>query len=230
VHRVAVYWAPAPDSPWWRAGSHWLGRCAATALPLPQPEVEGVEAQEFAHLTAEPRRYGWHATLKAPFRLASEHDLAALLAALQALAGRHRAFDLGPLRVCHQEGFLALRAQHTPPELERLEADCVQSLQPLAAGLSAVELARRRRAGLSAEQEALLQAWGYPWVLQQFRFHLSLSGPLDRLGSQKLEALRAAARRQFHSLAPCRIDRVSVFVEPAPGADFELLQQVRLQP
>jgi putative phosphonate metabolism protein len=230
VHRVAVYWAPAPGSPWWQAGSQWLGRCAATALPLPQPVVEGVEALEFARLTAAPRRYGWHATLKAPFGLASGHDLEALQAALQRMAGRHRVFDLGPLQVCELDGFLALRPLHTPPELLQLEAGCVQSLQPLAAGLSAAELARRRRAGLNAEQEALLQAWGYPWVLQQFRFHLSLSGPLERLLPQQRQALRAAAMRQFHALVPCRIDRLSVFVEPAPGADFKLLHQLQLQP
>ena len=44
------------------------------------------------------------------------------------------------------------------------------------------------------------------------------------------QALRAAAMRQFHALVPCRIDRLSVFVEPAPGADFKLLHQLQLQP
>lgn len=224
-HRVAVYFAPAPESPWWQAGSRWLGRCEATAAALPQTAIEGIDAEAFARLTAAPRRYGWHATLKAPFRLA-HGDLASVRTVLQGICSRQRAFEL-PLRVACMGDFIALQPLQTPPELERLEADCVQSLQPLAAQLSADELARRRRAGLSAEQEALLQAWGYPWVLQEFRFHFSLTGPLDGLAPVQREALLAAAARQFHSLPPCPIDRLSLFVEPVAGADFELLQQLR---
>ena len=164
LHRVAVYWAPAPDSPWWQAGSQWLGRCAATALPLPQPVVEGVEALEFARLTAAPRRYGWHATLKAPFGLASGHDLAALLVALQRMAGRHRAFDLGPLQVCELDGFLALRPLHTPPELLQLEADCVQSLQPLAAGLPPRRVGRGRPVNRHPVQGCKVRIHGHSWA------------------------------------------------------------------
>jgi len=227
-HRVAVYFAPAPESPWWQAGSRWLGRCAATAAALPQTAIEGIEAELFARLTAAPRRYGWHATLKAPFRLAPRHgDLACVRTVLQGICSRQRAFEL-PLHLACMGDFLALRPLQTPPELERLEADCVQSLQPLAAQLGASELARRRHAGLSVEQEALLQAWGYPWVLQEFRFHFSLTGPLDGLAPVQREALLAGAARQFHGLPPCRVDRLSLFVEPVAGADFELLQQVRL--
>jgi len=229
-HRVAVYFAPAPESPWWQAGSRWLGRCAATAAALPQTAIEGIDAETFARLTAAPRRYGWHATLKAPFRLAPDNNdaLASLRAALQGICSRQRAFEL-PLRVACMGDFLALRPLQTPPELERLEADCVQSLQPLAAQLGAGELARRRRAGLSAAQDALLQAWGYPWVLQEFRFHFSLTGPLNGLAPVQREALLVAAARQFHRLPACPIDRLSLFAEPLAGADFELLQQMRLE-
>ena len=72
--RCAVYFVPEVGSDWWQAGSQWLGRCAASGALFPPPHIDGVEPAQFQTLTAEPRRYGWHATLKAPFRLASGHS------------------------------------------------------------------------------------------------------------------------------------------------------------
>lgn len=229
-HRVAIYWAPAVGSEWWLAGSRWLGRCAATGLPQEQAAVTGLSPAELQQVTLEPRRYGWHATLKAPFRLADGHDLDSVLACVRSFCRGREPFELAPLRVTRMGTFLGLRPQPQTPVLEQLAADGVRLLHPLAAPLGASELARRRRADLSPEQEALLQAWGYPWVFGHFRFHLSLTGPLDMVSPSQVQALSAAAARQFHSLPPCRVDGVSVFIEPSAGADFRLLEQVRFGP
>ncbi len=229
-HRVAIYYAPAPQSCWWQAGSEWLGRCAQTGQALGQPLIPGIEPQWLARLTADPRRYGWHATLKAPFRLAQGQTLDSLRAALRRLCTGRAPVELGRLKLCQQGNFLSLRPQGQTAELERLASDCVQQLQPLAAPLSAAELARRRSAGLTPEQDALLQAWGYPHVLAQFRFHLSLTGPLDAISGAALDGLIQAAERQFLALPAPRIDGLSIFVEPKPGADFQWLEQIVFQP
>jgi putative phosphonate metabolism protein len=229
-HRVALYYAPPPQSAWWRAGSEWLGRCALTGQPLPQPVITGMAPGQFAALTADPRRYGWHATLKAPFRLAPGQTLDSLRAGVRQLCEGREPFDLAPLQVSHLGHFLALRPLHAQPELDTLAADCVRQIHPLAMPLSPDELARRRRAPLTPEQDALLQAWGYPYVLDQYRFHLSLTGALQALPADTLAGLLEAAADRFHDLPPCRIDRISVFVEPTPGADFCLLEQIGFQP
>lgn len=193
-------------------------------------QVTGLSTTELEQVTQEPRRYGWHATLKAPFRLAEGHDLDSVMAGVQTICRGRAPFELSPLRVTRMGNFLGLRPQPQPSALVQLAADCVRQLQPLAAPLGDSELTRRRRAGLTPEQDALLQAWGYPWVFQHFRFHLSLTGPLDAVPPAQVEALTEAAANRFHSLPPCMIDRVSVFVEPAAGADFRLVEQVRFQP
>jgi len=228
-HRVAIYCAPAPDSTWWQAGSEWLGRCAHTGEPRRQPAPAALDAEVFARLTADPRRYGWHATLKAPFHLAAGQSLDSLRGALHRLCEGREPFDLPPLQVGRMNGFLALRPIHALPALDQLAADCVQQLQPLARALSPDELLRRRRAGLTPEQDALLQAWGYPYVLQQFRFHFSLTGHMQALPADALAGLLEAAAARFHALPNPRVDRLSVFVEPSPGADFRLLEQVVFQ-
>jgi Protein of unknown function (DUF1045) len=227
-HRVAIYAAPAPGSDWWERGSEWLGRCASRRCALPMPVVDFVDPLVLSALTADPRRYGWHATLKAPFRLSAQSNLWALRDALAAICREHRAIDVGDMQVARLGSFLALRPEHQPAALGALADDCVRRLQPLAAPLSEDELARRRRAPLSPEEDALMLAWGYPWVLQKFRFHFSLTGSLASVPDDVVGRLLEAATRQFDALPPLRLERLSVFIEPSPGADFELLEQMEL--
>lgn len=229
-HRVAIYAAPAPGTGWWERGSEWLGRCAHRRCAQPQPAIDGVDVAAQAALTADPRRYGWHATLKAPLRLAPQASLGALREGLAGICREHHAIELPDLRVTRLGNFLALCPAQPPTTLGALADACVRRLQPLAAPLDDRELARRRSKSLTPEEEALLLAWGYPWVLERFRFHFSLTGPLARLDQDRTEALAQAAQAHFSDLPPLRLDRLSIFIEPAPGADFALLEQMELMP
>lgn len=226
-YRVAIYYAPDPLSSAWQMGSTWLGRDAATGQQLPLPAVDGIASPVMAELTTHPRRYGWHATLKAPFQLGPGHSLSTLRAGVQQLCQGRKPFDLAPWALSTLGGFLSLRPGQPSPELAQLAADCVQQLHRFAAPLGENELARRRLAPLSAEEDALLLAWGYPYVLQHFQFHLSLTGPLSLLAADLLPALLQAAKAHFLALPVCRIDRLSIFIEPKPGDDFQLLEQIR---
>jgi putative phosphonate metabolism protein len=227
-HRVAIYAAPEAGSPWWQQGSEWLGRCAHHQRVLAQPTIEGVEASTLARLTADPRRYGWHGTLKAPFRLAEGVGLAQLSDAVNRLCQQHRPFELTGSRVARMGRFLAWRPESPVLPLQRLAASCVTQLHSLAAPLTPKEMERRRQAGLTPEQDALMRDWGYPWVLDQFRFHFSLTGPLDTAPADTVNTLAVAATAHFSALPPMRLDHVSIFVEPAAGGDFVLWQQRKL--
>lgn len=229
-HRVAIYAAPDPQSVWWRVGSEWLGRCASQAVAVTQPIIRGIDPAELLRLTSEPRRYGWHATLKAPFRLEPGVGFPALREALTAIAQDHHAFDIGHFNVTHLGKFIALQPVDPPAALNALANDCVRRLQPLAAPLNEHELARRRSARLTQEEDALMLAWGYPWVLDRFNFHFSLTGPLTGLTAESLSRLHQSATDHFRNLPPLRLDRLSVFVEPSPGGDFDLLEQIELAP
>ena len=228
-YRCAVYFAPTPDSDAWMAGSQWLGRCAATGAALAQPVMDGVSPAELAAITADPRRYGWHATLKAPFQLAAGVDVAGVLRALRELATTLPAFAMPPLRVSTLGRFLALRPQGDLAQIQATAAACVKHLHPLALPLDAAELARRRRAPLTPEQDALLCAWGYPWVLEHFRFHLSLTGPLDSCSTEARQAVVQAAEQRFHALPAWHFGHIALFVEAEKGADFQLIEHVELR-
>lgn len=232
VHRVAIYWCPDRHSAAWEAGSRWVGRCADTGERLGQPAIEGLSPPQFEALTDDPRRYGWHATLKAPFRLKEGVTLTDLTERVQVLAASMEAFDMPALHVQRLKRFLALRPVSDNSPLQTVADRCVTGLQALAAPLDEADIARRRKAGLSPEEDALMLAWGYPWVLQRFRFHCSLTGPLDLPGREvdehTIERLIDTARKEVCQTQPTRFTHLSVVVEPQAGADFRLHAQLPL--
>ena len=181
--RYAVYLAPPPGSDLWRWGSRVLGRDAATGESLPGFALEGFTPAQWAALTAEPRRYGFHATLKAPFRLAPGRTPDEWAAAVAKLAAATPAFDLGALQVSALRfaggGFVALTPREVAPALRALEALAVRDLDAFRAPPDAAEIARRRPERLSARQRDHLAAYGYPYVLDEFRPHFTLTGALD---------------------------------------------------
>lgn len=226
AHRYAIYFAPGLDDPLWRAGSQWLGRDAFTGHRCEQPPLPGLSEAAQQNLTAAPRRYGWHATLKAPFALESTADLQRLRLALRELCRGAKRFVLPRLSVTLLDDFLALVPTETSTELDRTARACVSQLHPLAAPLSPADLARRRTAKLSATEDEMLVTWGYPYVMDHFRFHMSLSGSLAGISATTINMLVNAASDWFGALSSCEFASLALFAEPTPGADFVLLEQV----
>ena len=221
--RAALYWAPSLDDPLHTLGSTWLGRDAETGAPRPQPALPGLD---IAALTADPRGYGLHATLKPPFRLAL--SWAELMAAAETLAARIAPFDLPPLAVFDLDGFLALRETAPCPALGALADAAVEILDPCRRPPGENELARRRRAGLTPRQEAMLQRWGYPYVFEEWRFHVTLTRRLT--AAEKAVVLPAVT--DFLGAAPSRprrVDHVTLFTQANPGEPFRIAERLALK-
>ncbi|MEL6587598.1 MAG: DUF1045 domain-containing protein [Pseudomonadota bacterium] len=172
--RYAVYCVPHGDA-LSAFGASWLGWDCNTGQPVPQPDIPGMAAA-----TAAPRKYGFHGTLKPPFRVAPGHTADALSDAVATLAAHRPAAHADGLAVTPLGRFLALTPTGDMAQLRDLAAACVTELDAFRAPMTDTELAKRRAAGLSAHQDALLLKWGYPFVLDAFRFHLTLTGRLDR--------------------------------------------------
>jgi len=226
--RYALYFAPERDSGWDRFGANWLGRCAASGREVPQSHIESVQAGAFASLTAAPRRYGFHATLKPPFRLAAGTSPVALAQALDRFCARQAAFCLPPLVVAELDGFLALVPSIADARIDALAAACVRGLDRFRAPPGAAELARRR-SGLSAREDSLLQRWGYPYLMDRFRFHFSLTGSLREAPPPVVAAVRAAACAAIAPLAdePLQLDALCIFEEARDGAELRIVHRAR---
>lgn len=174
--RYAIYYAPRAGA-FADATAAWLGWDAATSRPVPQPDLAGLPVP-VADLTRAPRKYGFHGTIKAPFRLAdgvTEARLRSEVAALAATLPPARADGLALTRL---KGFLALLPTGDDIDVIALGAEVVTALDPLRADLTANEVARRRPDCLTPRQRHLLDQWGYPYVMEEFRFHLTLTDDL----------------------------------------------------
>jgi hypothetical protein len=200
--RYAIYFAPAHDSPLWQRAEDWLT----------QPDLES--------LTVSARRYGFHATIKAPMLLAL--DYAELDAALTEFAGEQSAVTLSGLAPRLLDGFLALTTEPQPKPLTDFATAVVEAFEPFREPLSEAERTRRLKAPLTPRQIELVDQFGYPYVLEEFLFHMTLT---DRLPAEQRDAMVGRAEAWFaDALAePVRLDRLVVFAEPVPGAAFERL-------
>lgn len=221
--RYAIYFTPPADSPWSNAGNRWLGRDPISGEEFPQRSVPSVPDSMLKKLTAETRRYGLHATLKAPFRLANGFSESHLIAMAEAFCALQRPIAIGDIQVRLMDNFLALRPTHGNEETGALAMRCVSYFDLLRAAPTEAELAKRHRAGLSERQEFLLQRWGYPYTEEEFRFHLSLTDWLSGVADDAVHALRKAAEAHFaaaQSDVPLLLDALTIFREEKADAPF----------
>ncbi|MDP4004540.1 DUF1045 domain-containing protein [Methylobacterium sp. NEAU K] len=174
TRRYALYWLPAPGSRLAAFGNAVLGCDVTSGAAVQHPSSLG----DLAAVTAGARVYGFHATLKAPMRLAPGAAEADLIAAAQGLAAAHPPVTVGPLTVAALGAFLALVPEAPPPELGLLAAECVAALDSWRAPLTECERAKRRPERLGPRGRALLERWGYPHVFEAFRFHMTLTDAL----------------------------------------------------
>lgn len=177
--RYAVYYVPPQRAAWADFCTAWLGWDMVSGKTLPQPPVPGDLPLPVSQLTQTPRKYGLHATLKPPFRLAPGRTQGELLAAARELARTLEPAQTEALHLARLGRFLALRPTGEETAINQIAAACVDVLDPFRAAPTHGELEKRRQAGLSPRQQANLDRWGYPYVMEDFRFHITLTGRIS---------------------------------------------------
>lgn len=195
--RYAIYFLPQRAA-WSDFAASWLGWDVIQGCVLAHPDVPGLPLP-LAQITERPRRYGLHATIKAPFHLAENTTAAGLCRATDALCAELAPVELGGLEIGRMGRFLALLAQDDTAALSNLAAKVVAGLDAFRAPPSDAELARRRAARLDPQQEKLLLRWGYPNVMERFRFHITLTGRLHR---SDLEPVQIALAQRLEPILP----------------------------
>lgn len=220
--RYAIYYAPAAASSLARFGNELLGYDPRSGDVLPPPAEALAAAPDWTDLSADPRKYGFHATLKAPMALADGCSEAALREACAAFAAQPR--DIPVIRpiVDAISGFIAVIPASPVDALQRLAAACVETFDRFRAPLTAADRARRNPDRLTAPQRDHLDRWGYPYVMEEFRFHMTLTGRLEAARRGPVLAMldQRFARLRLDSLA---IDRIVLFRQDAASSRFRII-------
>ena len=218
--RYAIYYAPAQGSDLDRFGAELLGYDAYEGADLPFPDA--VEASDWRDLTEDPRKYGFHATLKAPISLAAGKTEAELEAACKSFADAPRPLPRIIPVVETISGFIAIVPAKPSAELQRLAADCVTAFDSFRAPMTPEDRERRIPSRLTERQREYLDAWGYPYVMEEFRFHMTLTG---RLETMRREQALAMLRRSFSALKleTMQVDRIALFRQDDAKARFRVI-------
>ena len=217
--RYAIYYAPAPGSALDRFGAAMLGYDAYGGRDLPFPDDL---PPDWRDLTEDPRKYGYHATLKAPMTLAEGKTEADVTAACKTFASAPRSIPIIKPVVDFISGFIAVIPATPSPELQQLAADATREFDFFRAPLTAEDRARRNPAKLSPRQCGYLDRWGYPYVMEEFRFHMTLTG---RLEAGRRETVVAMLRERFAQidLAQLAIDRIALCRQDGATSRFQII-------
>lgn len=224
--RYAIYFTPAPETPLWKLGSSALGYDAVTRADLAHPDHAFYRDPAFLRALETPRKYGFHATLKAPFTLKPGISEQTLLDRAASFGARQEPLLVPALEVALLGDFVALRPLAEDAELSRLAAACVRDFDDLRAPLSDADRARRLSSPLTPQQIAHLDRWGYPYVFDEFRFHMTLTGPIAT-------PMRAPVLRELSAIfrpvaGRMQIDAVTVLAQPTTQSRFAVIARLPL--
>lgn len=220
--RYAIYYAADADAALSRFGAALLGYDAHSGNEQPFPADALQIAPDWRDVSSDPRKYGFHATLKAPMALAPGKSEAELLAACAAFAEKTRPIPIIRPIVDAISGFIAVIPAEPVTELQELAADCVREFDSFRAPLSAEDRARRKPDRLSARQRDYLDRWGYPYVMDEFRFHMTLTGRLD---AERRGPIVEMLRKRFATLRleTLAIDRIALFRQDDAASRFRIV-------
>ena len=226
--RYAIYYTPEPGSTLDRFGAELLGYDATTGEDIALPDGILQLAPDWRELTRDLRKYGFHATLKAPLSLAPGKTEADLLAACAAFARTPRSIPIISPVVGSISGFIAVVPAESSDQLKRFAADCVREFDSFRAPLPSEERARRNPSTLTPRQREYLDRWGYPYVMEDFRFHMTLTGRLD---AARRGTVLAMLQKRFDALqlTALAIDRFSLSRQDDAGSRFRIVRDYVLE-
>jgi putative phosphonate metabolism protein len=226
--RYAIYFVPPPSSQLYRYGSSILGYDAYTGNNVSFPDKFGGGAVNWNELTATPRRYGFHATLKAPFSLAPACTEQQLVNALRNFAGLGHPLHSFVPALRELEDFIAVVPREPEASLNELAASCTTLFDAYRAPMSPQERARRLASGLSQSQIQNLDRWGYPFVLSDFRFHMTLTGAVPPRRKRAILDVLHDGFRAMRVERSVAVDRLTLMKQETAEGPFRVLDEAVL--
>ena len=217
--RYAIYYAPSAESPLARFGASVLGYDLATGGDVEPPDHPAFHDPAALGWTAVPRRYGFHGTLKAPMHLAAHRTAGELEQVLVAFAKGREPFPIS-LTLAPMRHFLALVLAEPSPAMTALAEACVTEFDLFRAPLTPEDRERRHPDRLIEAQVEMLDLWGYPFVLDHFQFHMTLTSDLEPKDRAVLEPVLRDLLCDVPLTVP--VDSVVLCRQDGPNARFVL--------
>jgi hypothetical protein len=227
AYRYAIYYVPEEDSSVFETGNRWLGRDVRTNAILKPDLPEDINYDEWTKFTASPRRYGFHATLKPPFKLALEKTPQELRARLKEFTSHQKSFFISGFSVGRISSFLALLINPIGKDFPELAGKCVADFDDFRLPPTIGEIEARRHDGLTLQEQRNLEHWGYPYVLDTWKFHMTLTSSLQPVTGYTFQQ-HVTARFANHCNKRLSIESICLFEEIEAGFPFRLTERFPL--
>ena len=225
--RFAIYFAPEISSVLHMLGSQWIGRDANSGKLIKQPEIPNITSEYFYKITKNPRLYGFHATLKAPFQLNIRFTLNDLQDHIQRFCASIQPFNMY-LKIKQADQFLALVMDPREKKMVKLASNLVKQTDHFRAPIQQPMIDKRRLSVLTRSQDSNLLKWGYPYVFSDFRFHMTLTEKIT-LPSARQQLENAACLHFSSSLNDMvKVSSISLFCQKTSDSDFHQIQRFQL--
>ncbi|MEP0518775.1 MAG: DUF1045 domain-containing protein [Hyphomicrobiales bacterium] len=217
--RYALYFTPPEDHDLTKAAGAWLGRNAFSGEAIPQNTAGPLSKDDISRMTEAPRRYGFHGTLRAPFYLSPGKDEAELASAVDQFPKSHMPFAMPILKVGRLGPFFALIPDGDTTKLNQFTGEVLKAFEPFRAPLTEIDYQRRNPERLSERQRNYLKDWGYPYIFDDFRFHMTLTGPIPDKEANVIEGVLQEFFADYLT-SPLICNGPTLFVEKHAGGPF----------
>ncbi len=206
--RYAIYYAPIENPELDLFGKCWLGWDPYKGEETTKSDLSKLPSfKKFSGLVLTPKQYGFHGTIKAPFRLKNKYTYSDLENKVREISKQIQSFHLDKLVIKKLGNFIAL----TPSKnlkVNDVSNKFVEGLDFLRDDLSEDEIKKRHPHKLSFNQKKMLFKWGYPYVFNEFKFHLTLTGKLrieeiDNVYKYLQTILKSVNLRKIHFKSIC---------------------------
>jgi putative phosphonate metabolism protein len=227
--RYAIFFVPPATSALYRFGSSVLGYDSYSGHEISSISGNDINDAEWRQLTAEPRRYGFHATLKAPFGLQGEHSQADLIAEVTRFADGSASLPRIAASIRLLDGFAALVPSEQVPALDLLASRCVRHFDRFRRPLTGPERSRRLAQNLTSRQILHLGRWGYPYVFEDFRFHMTLTGRLPTGRAEAVLGLLHGTLEQQAVPEHIKVDTIALLRQNGIDVPFRVIHAAALR-
>ncbi len=222
--RFAIYYAPSPNSKLAEFGRIWFGNHVTENEDV---RIFGLDQNLVAHITEKPARYGLHATLKAPFQIAEGFEFKQLLKHAKRFAQNRKSFSLGKLKQTWFGNTMTLVPEGSNHQVNQFASQCVLGFEDFRAPLTMKERTRRLEANLNLHQRLMLEELGYPYVLSEFQFHITLTASLSE-EDKEVVLPKLSPVLEHVCEEPCLIDNIAIAGDPGNGKPFQIIEQFAL--
>ncbi len=177
--RYAIYYAPSENSELDLFGKCLLGWDPYKGVETTKSDLSKLPSfKKFSSLVLTPKQYGFHGTIKAPFKLKNEYTYNDLENKVREISKQIHSFYFDQLIIKKLGNFIGLIPTNNL-KVNAVSNKFVEELDYLRDELSESEIKKRKPHKLTSNQKQMLFKWGYPYVFDEFKFHLTLTSKLN---------------------------------------------------